>query len=167
MQGLQSNVFIPFMAAIGLLSACAGESAPEKAFIGTWVQDTPYSTTDKGLQTTTSDTVLRLKKNGETHLSRKLDIFDVNGRDLPKTGILVNVELRGYWELVDGNLRQTPDSVLVIPRSTDEKTREWADKLQTQAEQSSASEKTIISVDKKQLILQDIATGTTDVYRRK
>jgi len=51
MQGLQSNVFIPFMAAIGLLSACAGESAPEKAFIGTWVQDTPYSTTDKGLQT--------------------------------------------------------------------------------------------------------------------
>jgi len=131
MQGLQSNVFIPFMAAIGLLSACAGESSPEKAFIGTWVQDTPYSTTDKGLQTTTSDTVLRLKKNGETHLSRKLD------------------------------------SVLVIPRSTDEKTREWADKLQTQAEQSSASEKTIISVDKKQLILQDIATGTTDVYRRK
>jgi len=164
MQRFQSFFVVLALTLAGFLSACSGAEPKEKAFIGTWVQDTPFSITDRGLQTTTSDTVLRLKKNGETHLSRKLDII---GQDLPEAGIRVSVELRGSWDLVDGQLRQSPDSVLILPRDTDATTREWADKLQTQAEQSSASIKTIVAADKKQLILQDIDSGTTDVYRRK
>jgi len=149
---------------LSFLSACSSETTPEKNFIGTWVQDAPFSITDKGLRTTTSDTILRLKKNGETHLTRKLDIF---GQGLPEKGVLVSVELRGSWELIDGQLRQTPDKVLIIPRTTDQDTQNWAEKLQAQAEDSSPSVKTIIAADKTQLILQDLATGTTDVYRRK
>jgi len=164
MQRIQVFFFCLLMGALGLLSACAGEQPAEKAFIGTWIQETPYSITHDGLQTTTSDTVLRLKKNGESHLSRKLDII---GQDLPETGILVSVELRGKWDLVEGHLRQTPETILIIPRSTDDVSRKWADELQGQAEASPPSVKTIISANKKELILQDISTGTTDVYKRK
>ena len=149
---------------IGLLSACSGEPSIEKAIVGTWVQETPYSITDRGLQTTTKTTALRLRKDGETHLTRNLEI---NGQGLPETGINVSVELSGTWELAGGQISQTPSKVLVIPRETDEVSRKWADELQTQAEQNSTSVKSIISANKTQLILQDAETGTTDVYRRK
>lgn len=148
----------------GLLSACSGEPPLEKAILGTWVQETPFSMTANGLQTTTSDTVLRLKKNGETELSRNLEIV---GQGLPQTGIRVSVELRGKWELVDGRLRQTPDTVIIMPRDTDETSREWADKLQAQAEESPVSIKTIVTANNKQLILQDLQSAATDVYKRQ
>ena len=164
MQRLQLFIFAAFFLLAGFLSACSGETAPEKVLVGTWVQETPYSITDRGLTTTTSETVLSLKKNGETHLSRKLDII---GQDLPETGINVSVELRGRWELIDGNLRQSPETVLIMPRNGDAVTRQWADKLQAQAEQSEPSLKTIVAADKSQFILQDLGTGTTDVYKRK
>jgi len=164
MQRFQSVFFLLLVAFAGFLSACSSESPPEKSIIGTWVQNTPYSITDRGLQTTTFDTVLKFKKNGQTHLSRKLDII---GQGLPEAGILVSVELQGHWELTEGHLRQTPDTVLIMPRSTDEASRQWAEKLQSQAEESDPSVKAIISADKDQLILQDFETGTTDVYTRK
>ena len=95
------------------------------------------------------------------------DRLDIIGQDLPETGILVSVELRGKWDLVEGHLRQIPETILIIPRSTDDVSRKWADELQGQAEASPPSVKTIISANKKELILQDISTGTTDVYKRK
>jgi len=55
-----------------ILTACSGEPTTDKAIIGTWVQETPTSMTARGLQTTTTDTVLRIKKNGVTHLTRNL-----------------------------------------------------------------------------------------------
>lgn len=164
MQRPQFFIFAAFLLLTGFLSACSGEAAPEKALLGIWVQESPYSITDRGLNTTTTDTVLSLKKNGETHLSRNLDI---TGKDLPETGISVSVELRGKWEIIDGKLRQSPETVLIMPRNEDAVTRQWADKLQAQAEQSEPSLKTIVAADKKQLILQDLGTGTTDVYKRK
>ena len=158
-------IFIFFsLVVIGLLSACSGEPPQEKAILGTWVQESPFSITDRGLQTTTTDTVLRLMKNGETHLTRNLDII---GKGLPKAGIQVSVELRGNWELINGELKQTPDSVLILPRGSDKESRKWAVKLQAQAEENGPSVKSIISADKSQLILQDAATGTTDVYVRQ
>lgn len=153
-----------FIACAGLISACSGETPLDKAILGTWVQDVPFSITTRGVQTTTTDTVLRLKKNGETHLTRNLKI---RGQDLPESGVGVSVELRGIWELVDGQLRQTPDTVLILPRDDNEATRQLADKLQEQAEKSVHSTKIIVAADKSQLILQDIETGTTDVYSRK
>ena len=165
MQRLQSFLRFLFLATtIGLLSACAGEPSLDKAIIGIWIQETPVSITDRGLQTTTTDTILRFKKNGETHLSRNLDII---GQGLPESGIQVSVELRGRWEFVKGNLRQTPDSVLIIPRGTDEESRHGAEKLQEQAEKNDPSMKSIVIADKAQLILQDVETGATDVYIRK
>ena len=149
---------------MSLLSACSSEKPLDKTIVGTWVQETPISITDEGIRTTITDTILQVKTNGETHLSRNLDII---GRGLPETGISVSVELRGNWELVQGRLRQTPASVLVIPRETNDVARNWADQLQEQAEQSTASVKTIVSANKTQLILQDVESGTTDVYRRK
>jgi len=79
----------------------------------------------------------------------------------------VSVELRGTWELVDTRLTMTLDNVLIIPRNNDATTRQWADQLQIQAQSSPPSIKTVISVDNKQLILQDVESGATDVYTRK
>ena len=152
------------LALAGLLAGCSGEPPLEKAILGTWVQETPFSMTADGLQTTTSGTVLRLKKNGETHLSRNLDII---GQGLPETGIRVSVELRGDWELTDGQLRQTPSTVIIMPRDKDATSREWADRLQAQAEETSTSVKTVVSANKKQLILQDLETAATDIYTRQ
>lgn len=147
-----------------MLAACSGEPPVEKAILGTWVQDTPVSMTANGMQTTTADTVLRVKKNGEVHLTRNLDIA---AQSLPEGGVKVSLELRGKWEIIDGQLKQTQDMALIMPRTPDEMTREWADQLQTQADESQPTVKDIISVDRKQLILQDTDTGTTDIYRRK
>jgi len=147
-----------------LLSACSGEKPVEKAILGTWVQDTPTSMTANGLQTTTADTVLRIQKNGKVHLTRNLDI---TGQGLPADGVKVGLELRGSWELINGQLVQAQDTALVMPRTSDETARQWADQLQAQAEQSPPTTKDIIAVDKNQLILQDQDTGTTDIYRRK
>lgn len=157
-------IWLIFTSVFLLLSGCGGQPPLEKAILGTWVQETPTSTTTSGIQTLTSDTVLRLKKNGETHLTRNLD---VTGQGLPEAGIRVSVELKGSWELSNGQLTQTPQSVLIMPRNTDELTRDWADTLQSQAEKSPASVKTVIAADKSQLILQDVELGITDVYRRK
>jgi len=157
-------IWLIFTSVFLLLSGCGGQPPLEKAILGTWVQETPTSTTTSGIQTLTSDTVLRLKKNGETHLTRNLD---VTGQGLPEGGIRVSVELKGSWELSNGQLTQTPQSVLIMPRNTDELTRDWADTLQSQAEKSPASVKTVIAADKSQLILQDVELGITDVYRRK
>lgn len=147
-----------------LLSACSGEQPVEKAILGTWVQETPTSMTTGGLQTTTADTVLRIKKSGEVHLTRNLDII---GQGLPTDGIKLNLELRGDWEILNGQLKQTQKMALVMPRTSDETTRKWADEFQTQAEQSPPTVKDIIAVNKTELILQDQDTGTTDVYRRQ
>ena len=151
-------------AAVFLLSACSGEKPVEKAILGTWVQDTPTSMTANGLQTTTADTVLRIQKNGQVHLKRNLDI---TGQGLPDDGVKVSLDLRGSWELSGGQLIQAQDTALVMPRTSDETARKWADELQAQAEQSPPTTKDIIAVDKDQLILQDQNTGTTDIYRRK
>ena len=164
MQYFKPALLIPTMLLFGMLSACTNEPSLENAILGTWVQETPYSITDRGLQTTTTDTVLQIKKNGKTHLTRNLDII---GQDLPETGISVSVELRGNWGLTEGKLSQTPETVIVIPRNEDQVTRKWADELQAQAEKSPTSVKTIVSANKEKLILQDADTGTTDVYRRK
>lgn len=152
------------LAVTGALTGCGGEPSIEKAILGTWIQDTPTSTTNRGLQTVTKDTVLRIKKNGETHLTRNLDI---TGPDLSEVGIRISVDLKGQWELNQGQLKQTPSSVIIMPRGADQDSRDWADELQAQADQSPPSVKTVISADKKQLILQDLNLGTTDVYRRK
>jgi len=154
---------ICFTLALGL-SACSGEKPVEKAILGTWVQDTPISMTTGGLQTTTADTVLKLNKNGDVHLTRNLDVA---GQGLPVDGVKLSIELRGQWEVVEGQLKQTQDMALIMPRTSDDVTKDWAEKLQTQADQSPPSVKDIISVDKTQLILQDLETGSTDIYRRK
>ena len=86
---------------MGAVSGCSGEPPIEKAILGTWVQETPTSTTSSGVQTLTTDTVLRLKKNGETHLTRNLDI---TGPGLPESGIRVSVDLKGEWALTNGQL---------------------------------------------------------------
>lgn len=146
------------------LAACSGEQPVEKTILGTWVQDTPISMTSNGLQTTTADTVLRLKKNGEVHLTRNLDIA---GQGLPEDGVKISLELRGRWEIIGGQLKQVQDMAMIMPRTDDDTARKWADRLQTQADESQPTVKDIIAVDKKQLILQDLETGTTDIYRRK
>jgi hypothetical protein len=164
MKYFRSIFILLSIATASLISACSGEQPMEKAILGTWLQDTPTSTTAGGLQTITAGTVLRIKKNGETHLTRNLDI---TGQDLPETGVRINVDIKGQWELGDGQLKQTPSSVIILPRESDEGSRVWANQLQAQAEQSPPSVKAVISVDKDQLILQDVDLGTTDIYRRK
>ncbi len=146
------------------LAACSGEPPVEKAIIGTWVQETPISMTTGGLQTTTADTVLKLNKNGGVNLTRNLDIA---GNGLPAEGVKISLELRGQWEIINGQLRQSQDMALIMPRTSDDVARKWAETLQAQADQSPPTVKDIISVDKKQLILQDMESGTTDIYRRK
>lgn len=164
MNRISPILFCLYVAMAGLLSACSGEPAMNKAILGTWVQETPISMTSEGLQTTTADTVLRLKKNGETHLSRNLDI---KGQGLPAAGIQVSVELRGRWELRENQLLQSPTSVIIMPRDNEDISRQWADKLQAQAESSPPSLKIVVSADRTQLILQDAESGATDVYSRK
>ena len=117
-----------------------------------------------GLQTTTADTVMKLNKNGGVNLTRNLDIA---GNGLPAEGVKISLELRGQWEIINGQLRQSQDMALIMPRTSDDVARKWAETLQAQADQSPPTVKDIISVDKKQLILQDIESGTTDIYRRK
>jgi len=146
------------------LGGCSGEPPVDKAIIGTWVQDTPISMTSGGLQTTTADTVLKLNKSGDVHLTRNLDIA---GEGLPAEGVKISIELRGQWEIVQGQLKQSQDMALIMPRTSDEMAKTWAETLQAQADQSPPTVKDIISVDKKQLILQDTETGATDIYRRK
>ena len=147
-----------------ILAACSGEQPVEKAILGTWLQETPTSMTTRGIQTTTTDTVLKLQKNGDTHLTRKLV---VKGRNLPGNGIPLRIELRGQWEIINGQLTQTQSSALILPQTPDETSKAWAEELQKQANRGQASVKNIILVNKTQLILQDIDTGTTDTYRRK
>jgi len=156
-------LLICFTLALGL-SGCSGEKSVEKAILGTWVQDTPISMTTGGLQTTTADTVLKLDKNGDVHLTRNLDVA---GQGLPVDGVKLSIELRGRWEITEGQLKQTQDTALIMPRTSDDIAKDWAERLQSQADQSPPSIKDIISVDKKQLILQDLETGSTDIYRRK
>ena len=151
-------------AAITALAACSGEMPVEKAIVGTWIQETPVSMSADRLQTTTSNTILTLKQNGEGSLSRTLNL---QGAGLPEGGIDLNVDLRGRWELTSGQLVQTAETTLITPRTADALSVQWADALQKQSEEATASVKTIVAADKTQLILQDTDLGMTDVYRRK
>ena len=86
---------------------------------------------------------------------------------MPEAGVKIGIELRGQWEIANGQLKQTQNTAIVIPRTDDETARRWADQLQNQANESLTSLKDIVLVDKNQLIIQDTDTGVTDVYRRK
>ena len=147
-----------------LLVGCSGEPTAETAILGTWVQETPTAMTSRGVQTTTADTVLRLKKNGETHLTRNLTI---TGRNLPEDGVALSIELRGLWDIANGELTQTQNTALIMPRTSDEISKNWANQLQKQSENGHSSKKTILLANKERLILQDVNSGTTDTYRRK
>ncbi len=116
------------------------------------------------LQTTTSDTVLRLKKTGETQLSRVLKL-QANG--LPPEGIDLDIDLSGTWEQNGDKLIQTADTVIILPRTATPLASKWADQLQKQAEGAAPSIKIILAADKQQLILQDTVSGATDIYIRK
>lgn len=150
--------------ALTTLTACSGEMPVEKAVLGTWIQETPVSMSAENLRTTTSDTILTLKKNGDVKLSRVL-VFD--GAGLPDGGIGLNVDLSGHWRFENGQLIQTADSASITPRAPDDTSREWADAMQAQAADAAPSIKDIVAANKDQLILQDVETGATDVYRRK
>lgn len=162
---LTQSFFVIFILFLG---ACSGkEPAVEKAVLGTWVQETPTSMTARGIQTTTTDTVLRMDKNGETYLTRNLTI---NGQKLPAAGVELSIELRGNWNIANNQLTLAQSSALILPRNadkTDKFARDWAKELQRQADAGHTSVKNIILANKKQLILQDDDTGTTDTYRRK
>lgn len=164
MRFLHSTMFSLICALALVVSACSGERPVEKAIIGTWVQETPISMTSDGISTTTADTVLRLKKTGETHMMRNLDIA---AQGLPEDGVKISIELRGQWEISNGQLKQTQNSALILPRTSDETARQWAEQLQNQANDSPPTVKDIIAVDKQQLILQDVETGATDVYVKR
>ena len=91
----------------------------------------------------------------------------VKGQKLPANGMPLRVELKGHWEIINGQLTQTQSSALILPQTPDEISQAWADKLQKQADSSDTSVKNIVLANKTQLILQDTTTGTTDSYRRK
>lgn len=146
------------------LTGCSGNQPAEKAIIGSWVQDVPVSMTDEGLQTTTSDTVLHFEKDGD--IKRRL-AMTLNGRNLPQKGLTLDVDLTGTWSIEANQLTQTPVSALVTPRSQTDQALAWAEIWQKEADTQDISIKNIVTVDKKQLILQDAASGSTDVYRRK
>jgi len=147
-----------------ILAACSGEMPVEKAIVGNWVQEVPVSMSDEGLQTTISDTAMRFEKDGD--ITRR-SIMTLRGRDLPADGIVLDIELTGTWALQSGQLIQTPQSALVTPRSQTDTALAWAESWQKEADAQSVSTKIIVAADKKQLILQDVQTGSTDVYRRK
>ena len=156
-------IFLTLIMAAGL-AGCSGEKPVEKAIVGTWVQDTPISMTSQGFQTTTADTVLKLGKSGDVYLTRNLDI---SGRGLPSAGVKISLELRGQWEIINGQLKQTQETALIMPRTSDDASMQLAEEFQAQADENEPTVKDIISVDSQQLILQDTDTGATDVYRRK
>jgi len=152
------------IASLFLLTACLSEQPVEKAIIGTWVQDVPVSMSDEGLQTTTSETQIKFEKDGDIKLNL---VMGLQGRNIPDTGIFLDVDLKGTWQIQNGQLIQTPVSASVTPRSQSETALSWAETWQEQANTQSPTTKSIIKADRKQLILQDIRTGATDVYRRK
>lgn len=153
-----------FILALFLAGCSSGDPSPEKAILGTWVQETPTSMTARGIQTTTTDTVLSVKKNGESRLTRKLSLM---GRNLPDTGIPLSIELKGHWELTNRQLTLTQKSAIILPLISDDIALKWANELQKQAEAGHSSVKNIVLANKEQLILQDEDTGATDTYRRK
>lgn len=159
---MRPHYLIPLFFAMAL-TAC-GAPPPEKAILGTWVQETPTSTTEAGLQSTISDTRLTFEKDGDVRLVRQLDLA---GPVLPQTGVSLDVDLSGVWVLQEGQIIQTLEQAIITPRSDDPLAAMIAEQLQGEAEPTSESRKDIITLDKKTLILQDVTTGTTDVYRRK
>lgn len=153
---------IPLMFVFGL--AACGAPPPEKAIVGTWVQETPTSTTEAGLQSTISETVLTFEKDGDVRLVRQLDLA---GAALPPTGVSLEVDLSGIWALQEGQVVQSLKQAIITARSDDPLAAAVAEQLQGEADTTSESRKEIITLDKKTLILQDVNTGTTDVYQRK
>lgn len=159
---MKFRVLIPLFLATGL-SAC-GAPPPEKAILGTWLQETPTSTTESGLQSTTSQTALTFEKDGDARLVRQLDLA---GAGLPPEGISLDVDLSGTWVMGDGQIIQTLENATITPRSSDPVAADIALQLQSQADTMAESRKDIVALDRQQLILQDAETGATDVYRRK
>ena len=158
---IKATLFIGMSA----LAGCSGGDVPiEQAILGTWLQETPISMSADNLQTTTSETVLTLKKNGDVQLSR---ILLLQAPGLPEGGVSLNVDLNGTWSMQNGQLVQVAESTLITPRTSDDEARSLADDLQAQMTNASTSTKDVIAADKKQLILQDVETGATDIYRRK
>lgn len=153
---------IPLMFVFAL--AACGAPPSEKAIVGTWVQETPTSTTEAGLQSTISETVLTFEKDGDVRLVRQLDLA---GAALPPTGVSLEVDLSGIWALQEGQVVQSLKQAIITARSDDPIAAAVAEQLQGEADTTSESRKEIITLDKKTLILQDVNTGTTDVYQRK
>jgi len=159
---MQIRLIFPLFLAL-LFTAC-GNPTPEKAIIGTWVQETPTSTTQDGIQATTSETVLTFETEGDVRLRRQVDL---RGAGLPETGVGVDVDLSGRWVMREGELFQTLQNAVVTPRTFDPVSEEIARQLQNQAASMPESQKSIVVLDREQLMLQDRETGVTDVYRRK
>lgn len=145
------------------LAACSAPP-PEKAILGAWGQDAPTSTTESGLESTTSDSVLTFEKDGDVRLQRQLDL---RGAGLPEDGVSLDIDLSGVWVIRDGQVIQMLESATITPRSADPVAANIADQLQEQSEMMAESRKDIIALTREQLILQDAETGATDVYRRK
>jgi len=146
-----------------LLTACSSPSA-DKALSGKWLQDIPTSTTQNGIEVTTLNTVLEFEKDGDVFLRRQIEIRGIN---LPSEGISLDIDLSGKWRLQEGTLIQTLENALVTPRNPSQLANNYANQLQGQAAQTSESRKTILVLNNKELILQDLETGFTDTYRRK
>lgn len=146
-----------------LLTAC-GNPTTDKMLSGKWLQDIPTSTTQNGMEVTTLNTVLEFEKDGDVLLRRQIEIRGIN---LPNEGISLDIDLSGQWRLEDGTLIQTLEEAWVTPRNSSQVAKNYANQLQDQAAQTSETQKTILVLNNKELILQDLQTGFTDTYRRK
>ena len=148
--------------ALTLLSAC-GPKSPEAQILGKWTQTEPVSTTTNGLEIRKSNAVLIFKKDGDVRLTRTLEFA---GAGLPEEGLAFDINLDGDWSLAEGVLVQTLETVIVTPRSAAPEAADTARQLEQDSLADPQTRKTIVKLDNRELMVQDIDTGITDIYTR-
>ena len=149
--------------ALTMLSACGSKATPEQLIVGTWVAAAPIEESENGMTMTFEGMETSFNKDKTTASSGKVSM---SGPMLPQA-MAMTISTTGTWSLNGMEISQTIVEADVKMESSIPGMPDLGPVIAEGMKAEGASTSTILSLDKKSLLIKNDETGTEIALKRK
>lgn len=155
--------FLVGIFALTLLSACGSKATPEQLIVGTWVAAAPIEESENGMTMTFEDMQTIFNKDKTTASSGKISM---SGAVLPQA-MSMTIDTKGTWSIDGMVVSQTITEADVKMATSIPGMPDLGPVIAEGMKAEGASTSTILSIDKKALVIKNDDTGTEINLKRK
>ncbi|NNC38803.1 MAG: hypothetical protein EX271_11130 [Acidimicrobiales bacterium] len=149
--------------ALTLVSACGGKATPEQLIVGTWVTAAPVEETENGMTMKFDDMQTSFNKDKTTASSGKISM---SGAMLPQA-MEMTIDTTGTWSIDGMVISQTITDADVKMTTNIPGMPDLGPVIAQGMIAEGATTSTILSIDKKSLLVKIDSTGTEMEMKKK